>query len=67
VVGGELLFGVFPLSWYRASARAHALQPLGPREGPPRPGGPKIAVNCLMDNPYKMDVENSYRKSSIKF
>ena len=42
-----LLFGVFPGTRYRASPRAHALQPLGPPGGQPRPGGPKTAGENL--------------------
>jgi hypothetical protein len=37
------LAAVRSVSRYRASPRAHALQPLGPRGGQPRPRGPKTA------------------------
>ena len=57
------VWGVFE---YRASARAHALQPLGPPRGQPRPRGPKTAGKILTGNPYKVDFENLYRKSPIK-
>jgi hypothetical protein len=42
------------VSQYRASARAHALQPLGPPEGQPGSGGPKKAVIFWLENSFKM-------------